>query len=64
MNGSSCDKGVWNYYQFSKKFGDFTYIVEEQPKKIVNYCDFSAAKTDFVGRKVWECNIPKIRRIL
>lgn len=61
---ASGDKGAWNYYQFSKKFGDFTYIVEEQPKPIVNYCEFNQTKTDLVGRKVWECDFSKIRDIM
>ena len=60
----SQDAGVWNYYQFSKKFGDYTYIVEEQPDKLVNYCEFSQKKTQLVGRKVWKCQLPKVRERL
>jgi hypothetical protein len=29
VSPDSPDTGVWNYYHFSRKYGDFTYILEE-----------------------------------
>lgn len=56
----SPDSGVWNYYHFSKKFGDFTYILEEQPDTFVNECDYDIQKSDLIERKVWNCDAVKI----
>lgn len=63
VDADSPDSGVWNYYHFSRKYGDFTYIVEEQPKAFVNFCDYDQKKSDLIERKVWQCSGNKIRKV-
>ena len=52
----------WNYYHFVKKFGDLGYILEDQPKKVVNACQYSQKMSNVAELSTWKCELQKMKK--
>lgn len=52
---------VLNYYKFTRRYGDLTYIFDQQPHQDVNACDFHEEKSKSIETMVWKCDIFKVK---